>query len=69
MERAGVGGSIPAMTLSMESGLTVGMVDAHCDWILKNSNSCLLNKRGFCARHIETAQTAEMMCCWGSEKG
>lgn len=69
MEQGGVGGSIPAMTLSMESGPTVDMVDAHYDWILRNSNSCLLSRPGFCAHHTETAQTAEMMCCWGSEKG
>lgn len=69
MEQAEVGGNIPGMTLSTESGLTERTVDARCDWILRNSNSCPLSRPGFCAPRTETAQTAEMRCCWGSGKG
>lgn len=69
MEQVGVGGNIPVMTLSMESGRIVDRADAHCDWKLRNSNSCPLSRQEFCAHHTGTAQTAEMMCCWDSEKG
>lgn len=69
MEQVEVGGNILGMTLSMESVPTGHMVDARCDWILRNSNSCPLSRPGFCAHHTETAQTAEMRCCWGSGKG
>lgn len=69
MEQVEAGGNIPATTLSMESDPIAGKVDAHCDWILKNSNSCPLSRQEFCAPHTETARTAEMMCCWDSGKG